>query len=46
MKTVPSAGDSVDIHHHALCDESPDAGGPVKGQAAAVGCRGREAQAE
>lgn len=46
MKTVPSAADGSDIHQHALCDESPDAPGPVKGQTAAVGCGAGDSPAD
>ena len=44
MKTVPSSVDGSDIYQHALCDESPDAPGQVRGQT--VGCRAGDLQAD
>ncbi len=46
VKTVPCTVDGTDIYQDALCDESPGAPGPVKGQTAAVGCRAGDSQAD
>lgn len=46
MKTVLSAVEGSATYQRALCDESPRAPGPVKGQTAAVGCRAGGSQAD
>lgn len=46
MKIVPSAVDGSNIYQHALCDESPDTPGLVKGQTAAVGFGAGGSQAD
>lgn len=39
MKPVPFLVDGSGMYQHAVCDESLATPGPVKGQAAANGCR-------